>query len=214
MELEDARAAAVADRDPGTYGAAEQVRHAHRTHGAPGATEHASPAHGHPHAGGHPHAAGPQPWAAAAAAPPTRLGRVLARLGAQPAWLAPLALLGCLGAAVGYVAANDPTDATRDPLAPCLFRTLTGLDCPGCGGTRMVWYLLHGNLPEAARHHLVALLLVPFVVYGYLAWTASRLFGTRSWRPGRVFWLTVAVAWIAFTVLRNLPFEPFLSFRV
>jgi hypothetical protein len=149
------------------------------------------------------------------APPASRAGRVLERLWTRPAWLAPLAVLGCAAAAVGYVAANDPTDAQRDPLGPCLFRVVTGLDCPGCGGTRMVWYLLHGNLPEAARHHLVALLLVPFVVYGYVAWTASRLFGTRiPWKPTKVFWLTVAIAWALFAVVRNLPFEPFLHFRV
>jgi hypothetical protein len=147
--------------------------------------------------------------------PPSRTEGFVARLWTRPAWLAPLAVFGCAVAAVGYVAANDPTDAQRDPVGPCLFRTLTGLDCPGCGGTRMVWYLLRGNLPEAARHHLVALLLVPFVVYGYVAWAASRVFGTRiPWTPGRRFWLTVAVGWAVFAVLRNLPWEPFLSFRV
>jgi hypothetical protein len=147
--------------------------------------------------------------------PRTRLGALLTRLWVRPAWLAPLAVLGCIASAVGYVAVNDPTDAQRDPVGPCLFRTLTGLDCPGCGGTRMVWYLLHGNLPEAARHHLVALLLVPFTVYAYVAWAAARVFGTPiPWKPGRRFWLTVAIGWLVFAVLRNLPWEPFLSFRV
>jgi hypothetical protein len=156
-------------------------------------------------------ATGPVAWTPT---PKTRVGRFADRLWTRPAWLAPLAVFGCAASAVGYVLANDPTDAKADPLAPCLFRTLTGLDCPGCGGTRMMWYLLHGNLPEAARHHLVALLLVPFVVYGYLTWAASRLFGTKPWRPGRVFWLTVAVSWLVFAVARNLPWEPFLTFRV
>jgi hypothetical protein len=143
------------------------------------------------------------------------LGSKLARAWTQPAWLAPLAVLACAGSAVGYVLANDPTDARPDALGPCLFRSLTGLDCPGCGGTRMVWYLLHGNLPEAARHHVVALLLVPLALYGYLAWGASRLFGTKiPWVPGKVFWLTVAAVVVVFSVLRNLPFEPFLHFRV
>jgi hypothetical protein len=27
-----------------------------------------------------------------------------------------------------------------------------GIDGPGCVGTRMVWYLLHGNVVQAARH--------------------------------------------------------------
>ena len=145
---------------------------------------------------------------------PSRAAR-FTRLWTRPGWLAPLAILGCAGAAVGYVATNDPTDAVRDPVGPCLFRAVTGLDCPACGGTRMVWYLLHGNLTEAARHHVVALLLVPFLVYGYVAWTASRLLGTRiPWKPGARFWVTVAIGWGVFAVLRNLPWEPFLTFRV
>jgi hypothetical protein len=144
-----------------------------------------------------------------------RLGTRLARLYASPPWFAPLLVFGCAAAAVGYVLANDPTDARSDPVGPCLLRTFTGLDCPGCGGTRMVWYLLHGNLPEAARYHAVALVLVPLAVYGYLAWTARRLFGTRiPWQPSTVFWLAVAIAWMAFAVVRNLPFEPFSSLYV
>ena len=140
---------------------------------------------------------------------------MLTRLVSRPAWVAPLAVLACAASAVGYVAANDPTDARRDPVGPCLFRELTGLDCPGCGGTRMVWYLVHGNIPEAARHHLVALLLVPIVLYGYVVWAASRLLGTAiPWRPGRRSWLAVGIVWAVFAVLRNLPWEPFLSFRV
>jgi hypothetical protein len=79
----------------------------------------------------------------------------------------------------------------------------------------MVWYLVHGNIPEAARHHLVALLLVPIVLYGYVVWAASRLLGTAiPWRPGRRSWLAVGIVWAVFAVLRNLPWEPFLSFRV
>jgi hypothetical protein len=170
-------------------------------------------------AGPHVHAAATAPeYPPYPAYPPPRKSgptEVLLRLGTHPAWLAPLLVLGCVASAVGYVAANDPTDARRDPLGPCVFKTVTGLACPGCGGTRMVWFLLHGNLPEAARHHLVALLLVPVVGYGWLAWTGRRLFGTRiPWRPGTGFWLTVAVAWGAFAIARNLPFEPFLTFRV
>lgn len=42
---------------------------------------------------------------------------------------------------------------------PCIFHTVTGLYCPGCGGTRAVLALLHGKIGQALYYH-------PFVVYG------------------------------------------------
>lgn len=42
---------------------------------------------------------------------------------------------------------------------PCLFHELTGLYCPGCGGTRAVRYLLQGEFWMSFRYH-------PFVLYG------------------------------------------------
>lgn len=41
---------------------------------------------------------------------------------------------------------------------PCMFKTMTGLYCPGCGGTRAVVSLLQGRLVRS-------LLLHPFVFY-------------------------------------------------
>lgn len=131
-------------------------------------------------------------------------------------WLAPLSVLVCMVAAVGWVLANDPADTQPDPLGGCLFRSLTGLDCPGCGGTRMVWYLLHGDVMQAARYHLLALVCVPVVVYAYAAWASKRIFGWRlpTWRPSNRFWIGFAVVAVVFLVARNLPIEPLLYFRV
>lgn len=41
---------------------------------------------------------------------------------------------------------------------PCMFQKLTGLYCPGCGGTRAVKALLRGNILVSALYH-------PFVIY-------------------------------------------------
>ena len=51
------------------------------------------------------------------------------------------------------------------PLIPCLFHTVTGLYCPGCGGTRAVRLLCQGHILESLYYH-------PFVLYGALlyAW--------------------------------------------
>ena len=42
---------------------------------------------------------------------------------------------------------------------PCPFHAITGLYCPGCGGTRAVIALLHGRLLSSFLYH-------PFVPYG------------------------------------------------
>jgi len=42
---------------------------------------------------------------------------------------------------------------------PCMFRMLTGLYCPGCGGTRAVKALLTGHFWRSFLYH-------PVVIYG------------------------------------------------
>lgn len=132
------------------------------------------------------------------------------RLGVAGVWAA-------LGAAVAYVLWNDPTDRLGDPTGPCTWHALTGVNGPSCGGTRMVWYLLHGDLVQAARHHLVALIGVPFVLYSLAAWTALAWFGRRwpTLRLPRWAYLAYAGAWLLYsTVLRNLPWAPFTWFDI
>lgn len=160
-------------------------------------------------------AAGPLP---PAAPPPRRRSpkRWTGDLLAYP-WFAPLALLGCFAVAAGGVLATDPTDNTGP--STCLFKMTTGFDCPGCGGTRAFYYVLTLNLPEAARHHLVAVFAAPFIVWMYLAWALPRLVPRRAWRLP-TFHLTpkaltgVLLVWAAFFVARNLPWEPFTFFYV
>jgi len=148
--------------------------------------------------------------------PPGRLLGLLLRAWTRPAWLAPLAVLGCVGAALAYVSLNDPTDARRDPVGPCLLRATTGLDCPGCGGTRMVWFLLQGNLPQAARHHAAALVMVPVVLWVYLAWAVRRTTGRDlpMGRPPLLLWAAFGAFWVVLSVVRNLPWAPFTSLWV
>ena len=50
----------------------------------------------------------------------------------------------------------------------CLFRTLTGWDCPGCGSQRMIHALLHGNLRDAWHYNAFLLLTLPGILF--LVW--------------------------------------------
>jgi len=140
--------------------------------------------------------------------------------GRRRAWLrrlAPLTVLPPVGAVIAYILAFNPTDRVADPTGPCPWHALFGIDGPGCGGTRMVWYLLHGDLVEAARHHLAALIAVPFLVYAFVVWTANWTFGARlpAFRPSGRLVVAYLVAFAVYSmVLRNLPWPPFSWFYV
>jgi hypothetical protein len=143
---------------------------------------------------------------------PDRLTRFANRLYERsPRWAAPVAALGCMAAAVGYTLLADPTRSDPDATPTCLLKMTTGLDCPGCGGTRALWYVLHGDLPAAARHHILFVFALPFLLYLYVAWALRHTFGWRVPQL-RINPTVIGVflgAWFAFSVVRNLPWAPF-----
>jgi hypothetical protein len=148
---------------------------------------------------------------------PDRFTRFFTRLWSRsPVWVAPVAMLACMGGAVGYTLLSHPERADAGAAPTCLLKLTTGFDCPGCGGTRAAWYLLHGNIPAAARHHAIFTFAVPFLLYMYVAWAGRRLF---NWKLPQ---LTISprvmvgflIVWGVWSVLRNLPWAPFTAFYV
>jgi hypothetical protein len=148
---------------------------------------------------------------------PNRFYRAMQRLYARvPTWGAPAAIAVCFAGAAGYVLASNPTDNGAGDLPGCIVKLTTGLDCPGCGGTRAFYFLLRGNIPEAARHHAIAVFAAPFLLWLYLGWAVKRVTGRRLPVP-RIGARTVSaflLAWALFMVLRNLPFAPFTDLYV
>ena len=134
-----------------------------------------------------------------------------------PQRLASLGVVGAFGAAAAFVLWFDPTDRVADPTGPCLWHAATGINGPTCGGTRMFYHLLHGNLVEAARHHLTALVAVPFLVYAFIQWSGRVWFGLAlpPLRLSRWVYIGYGGAWLVYsTVLRNLPWAPFSWFNI
>jgi len=134
----------------------------------------------------------------------------------SPVWAAPTALLVCMAGAVAYTEATNPTDADAGAAPTCLLKYTTGFVCPGCGGTRAAFYLLHGDLPAATRHHALFVFAVPFLLYMYVAWAGKRIFGwnvPQLTLTPKVIGIFIA-AWGVWSVLRNLPWSPFTAFYV
>lgn len=99
------------------------------------------------------------------------------------------------------------TDMLLKLYPPCIFRRVTGMYCPGCGGTRAVVELLKGNILRSLWYH-------PVVVYtaGLYGWYL--ISNTIEWISGKRFrigsryhrWYGTAAAVLVITnfLLRNI----------
>ena len=83
----------------------------------------------------------------------------------------------------------------------CPFHAVTGWYCPGCGGTRALGALLHGDLAGALRDNLFALTLFPIAI-AVVVLKPARLTDWLDRRRTAVF-LVTAVVTVTFTLARN-----------
>ncbi|SDG42741.1 Protein of unknown function [Lentzea fradiae] len=116
---------------------------------------------------------------------------------------APLGVLAAGAAGAALLLVVDPTKP-GNLLPKCPFNWLTGLDCPGCGATRMVHALLHGDIAGAFHYNAVLLTLgVPLAVWLFARWTRDKWTGERRSVPKAVGVAVLAVA-VVWGVGRNL----------
>ena len=89
---------------------------------------------------------------------------------------------------------------------PCVFNQITGLDCPGCGISRMCLALLRLDFESAFHWNPAVMLCLPILAYllGYLAYRYIRYndLQMHRWQQG-ICWAMVA-GLLLFGVLRNL----------
>ncbi len=112
------------------------------------------------------------------------------------------------GAAVAMLACGvlyrfPPAESRFYPACP--IHQYTGLLCPGCGATRALALLLHGDVSHALQANALFVLLLPvLLVYGAAAFWRSRTEAAQVWpQPSRAGLVSASILLLVFTAMRN-----------
>ena len=96
---------------------------------------------------------------------------------------------------------------------PCMIHETTGLYCPGCGLTRMIFSMFQLDFPKAFRYNQLMFIMFPFLLFyigvqirTYIRGEKENLF-TRIPNYIYVIILIIVLAW---GVVRNIPAFPML----
>ncbi|MED5382096.1 MAG: DUF2752 domain-containing protein [Verrucomicrobiota bacterium] len=119
----------------------------------------------------------------------------------------PLLALGGAGALFFL----DPTKLAFFP--KCAFHMATGYSCPGCGSSRALHQLTHGNVLEAVRLNPGVMFLLGMGVTDFGRYIRS----TMQAKPFRTLFANVRLViglvagMLLYAVARNLPWAPFIG---
>ena len=131
-------------------------------------------------------------------------GLLYRRLTAALIWLT-------LAVGAVYIFVFEPGRSGFFPVCP--FRALTGFTCPGCGTTRGLHKLFHGDVIGAFQLNPLMMLLLPILFYVLIRYTSAAMRG-RSLNMNRLdakyIWMLFAAV-LSFWIFRNTPFYPFPS---
>jgi uncharacterized protein DUF2752 len=116
-----------------------------------------------------------------------------------------------VAASAAYLFIFEPGKSGVFPVCP--FRALTGLTCPGCGSTRGLHALLHGDLAGAFQLNPFLVLVLPFLLFALVDYTSAVMRGQpikRNRLDAKYIWMLFAGV-LFFWIFRNTPFYPFAS---
>ena len=122
-----------------------------------------------------------------------------------------IAIWSVLLAGAVYLFAFEPGKTGLFPV--CLFRFVTGYQCPGCGSTRAMHQLLHGHIVAAFMLNPFFLLALPFLLYALIRYSAVVMRGCEprhNTLPASYIYALFFVV-LSFWIFRNTPFYPFVS---
>lgn len=94
---------------------------------------------------------------------------------------------------------------------PCVFNLVTGLDCPGCGVTRLVFALVRFDFKAAFEYNPVTFCFIPLFAYFFVRYAYQYIrFGKfDSTKAEKIIQIIMIAVYVLFGIVRNLPFYPY-----
>lgn len=122
-----------------------------------------------------------------------------------------IAILITAGCALGAVLLFYIDPVKTQWLPPCMFHYFTGLYCPGCGSSRGLHQLMHGNLIGAWHYNPLMVLCLPLMGYVVAGYAVRALMGRQikpiSFSPRMAKLIVIVIT--SYWILRNVPVYPF-----
>ncbi len=114
------------------------------------------------------------------------------------------------GVLLGAVAVYPPSDYGFFP--KCVFHTVTGLHCVGCGLTRSLHSWLNADPLQAVAWHPFSVVILPVLAWvavsGLWRWVWGAKPRPDASKPLKWPLIVLAVLLLVFMVVRNIPAEP------
>jgi hypothetical protein len=110
---------------------------------------------------------------------------------------------------------TNPSGQWQAYFPKCMFYWGTGLHCPGCGCQRAIHHLVNGRIVLALQYNAMVIIALPWLIWESVRASLVFLdlpiprFMERRWRLSGRQAMSIAVAVMAFWILRNVPYQPF-----
>ena len=113
------------------------------------------------------------------------------------------------------VSIANPSGEWQAFFPKCMFFLATGLHCPGCGCQRAIHHLFNGRILLALQYNAMVIIALPWLTWEavrasllFLELPVPRILAVR-WRLSGRQAMSIAIAVMAFWILRNIPCRPF-----
>ncbi len=95
----------------------------------------------------------------------------------------------------------------------CPFHLVTGFYCPGCGLTRMLFALVHFDIPKAFGYNQVLFVMLPFLLFYFFYQIYLFIYARKDkifTKIPNYIYVILVIIMIIWGIVRNLPMFPYL----